>query len=226
MTLIIFKIGFTAINKTFDNKARIKSKKRLLVAGLLLWHVYIFAIAQTGILESYDLPPRFPILLIIPAIVFTGIFAYKNKNKAWLQNIPACWLLFYQTFRIIIESLFVFTVAAGFLHKNVTIEGYNYDMIFGYSSLLVGWLFIRNYNFSYALTKAWNYLGLVVIAVIIFLFISTTYFPSFYGSDTMLMPIEFTYYPYVLVAGFLMPSAVFMHVLSLVQLNYLNKKVV
>ena len=65
----------------------------------------------------------------------------------------------------------------------------------------------------------WNYAGLLVIASIIFLFMSSIYNPQIFGSETILIPAEAVMYPYVLIPGFLMPSAVFIHVLSIAQLS-------
>lgn len=218
MSIIIIAISFKSINTSFTDRNQNVSKKIRVVLGLLLWHAYMLVLHFMGTLNTLAFPPRFAIFLIIPAFLFTALFIYKNRNNTWIQNIPTSWLIFYQTFRIAIETLFVFTVSAGILHPNVTIEGYNYDMVFGFSALLIGIGFVYN-KLSIKWIKIWNYLGLVVIAFIIFLFISTIYAPQIYGQIGPLMPIDFTYYPYLLVPGFLMPSAVFIHVLSLVQLR-------
>lgn len=218
MSIIIIVISFKTINITFTNRSQNISKKIKVILGLILWHGYMLVLHFMGTLNSFEFPPRFAIFLIIPAFLFTGIFMYRNRNQQWIQNIPTSWLIFYQTFRILIELLFVFTVSAGILHSNVTIEGYNYDMVFGFTALLVGLGFVYN-KISTQLIRIWNYLGLAVIAVIIFLFLTTIYKPEFYGLTGPLMPLDFTYYPYILVPGFLMPSAVFVHVLSIVQLR-------
>jgi len=181
-----------------------------------LWHLYAFGMASTGFLMTYDLPPRFAVFLIIPAFIFIGIFCFKVRKSAWLQNIPTSWLIFYQSFRIIIESLFVFSIAEGIVHKNITIEGYNYDMIFGFSALIVGLLFVKKI-ISTKVVLAWNFLGLTVIAVIIFLVNSTIYAPQIFGPDTGEFPMTFLEYPYMLVPAFLMPSAVFVHGLLITQ---------
>lgn len=222
MTLLLIGIAKNALYKTF-NKQMARKKLLLVVLGLLAWHLYILLMGTSGFLNNFEFPPRFALFLILPAFLFTGIFAYLNRNNAWLQNVPPSWLVYYQSFRILIETLFVFTVAAGILHKNVTIEGYNYDMVFGYSAPIIGYLFSRNIIKYRNLAIAWNYLGLAVIAFIIFLFMSTIYTPSLYGEELNLMPMEFTNYPYVIVAAFLMPSAVFVHVLSLTQLHTLKQ---
>ncbi|NNF01319.1 MAG: hypothetical protein HKN22_01405 [Bacteroidia bacterium] len=220
MCIVIIRIGRHAVLKANnENPKKANSATIKIIIGLLLWHLYIFFLDQIGILRSYTLPPRFPLLTVAPLFIFTGIFIYKQRNKMWIKVIPAHWLIFYQSFRIVIESLFVFSVAAGVLHKNVTIEGYNYDMLFGCSAIPIAWLIMKNEQKYRKLAMIWNYFGLVVIAFIIFLFITSIFFPSMYGTDINKFPIEFTHYPYILVAAFLMPSAVFMHILSIVNLN-------
>jgi len=217
--VLLCLIGFRAIKGTFGNTPKAKRKKTVLVASLLAWQIYILALGQTELLNNFELPPRFVILLIFPAFLFTAIFIYKNRNNSWLHHIPKSWLIYIQGFRIAVETLFVFSVAEGILHPNVTIEGYNYDMLLGLSAPVVAFLAFGRKIISENMVIVWNYLGLLVLASVIFVFVTTIFVPQFYGSPVNLMPIEFTYYPYTLVAGFLMPVAVFIHVLSIVQLN-------
>jgi len=219
MTVIIILIGLKTINKTFSDRSIAKKKKLILILPLLLWHLYIFAITSTGILENYDFPPRFVLFLIFPAFLFTGVFIYKNRNNLWVRNVPQSWIIYYQSFRVLIEIIFVFSVAKGVLHYHVTIEGYNYDMLFAFSAPIIAFLVFQKRFLPKKVAIWWNYIGLCVIAFIIFLFQTTLYFPELYGSNTILLPPEFVMYPYILVGGFLMPSAVFMHVLSIVQLS-------
>ena len=211
MAIILIIIGFKAIDK--DDK----KKKTALVLGLFFWQTYIYFVASSGILLDYNFPPKFVLFLIFPAFLFTGIFLFINRNKDWIQRIPRHWLIYYQTFRIGIETLFVYSVAAGILHYHVTIEGYNYDMVFAITAPIIAYLVFQKKTLSKKYIVWWNYLGLLVIASIIFVFLSTTYMPQLYGSDTMLLPQDFGQYPYMLVPGFLMPSAVFIHILSLLQ---------
>jgi len=224
MTVVLILIGFKAIKKTFIDKSTARKKRVILILSLLLWHAYIFAIAATGILQNYEFPPKFVQLLILPAFLFTGIFLYKNRNHPWIPNIPASWLIYYQSFRILIETLFIFSIARGIVNYHMTIEGYNYDLIFASSAPIIAFLVFQKKTLSKKVALLWNYLGLTVIAVIIFLVQSAIYLPEIYGSDTILLPKKFAMYPYVLVGGFLMPSAVFIHVLSIVQLSGSNKR--
>jgi len=210
MTMVLLGIDLKA-----TQKSNIRPPVKLLYA-LLAWHLYIYLISLTGIIENLDFPPRFALLTILPAFLFVGWFAYKVKNLEWLTAIPPHWLIFYQSFRIGIETLFVFTVSAGLLHPNVTIEGYNYDMIYAITAVLAGFLVLKG---NYKVGIAWNYVGLLVIASIITLFQLTIYVPEVFGPGTEEFPAGFLQYPYILVPAFLMPSAVFIHVLSIVQLK-------
>ena len=202
-----------------DWKATTKSKTpppiRLLYV-LLGWHAYVYLLSLTGFIENLDFPPRFALLTIVPAFIFIGWFAKRVKKSPWLTAIPPHWLIFFQSYRIGIETLFVLTVGVGLLHPNVTIEGYNYDMIYAFTALIEGVLVMKG---QYKIGLVWNYLGLAVIASIIILFQVTIYVPHVFGSDTMEFPSGFFQYPYVLVPAFLMPSAVFIHVLSILQLK-------
>jgi len=220
MAIILYLIGNYAIKKSTLEPSQTKLKI-MLAAGLLSWHLYIFLLGSSGFLADLSFPPRFVLVMILPAFLFTGFFLHKHRKSNWIQSIPYQWLPAYQSFRIIIETIFVYTVAAGLLHENVTIQGYNYDMVFASTALVVAFIAYRSKSIPKKLLVIWNYTGLVVIAIIIFLFQTTVYLPEMYGPDTAPFPTDFGMYPYVLVPGFLMPSAVFIHVLSLVQLkNY------
>ena len=218
MIIIITVMGKEVIDKTVADKHARTKKLLFLIGGLIIWQVYQLAIGASGILTDFSFPPRFMLLLVLPAFVFTGIFLRKNRNKAWVMEVPESWLSYVQSFRILVETLFVYSVAAGVLHPIVTIEGCNYDMIFGASAIVI-WLLAYKLNIlSRKIVLLWNYLGLAVLASVIFLFVSSVYFPQLYGLSEM-MPKAFATAPFVLVAGFLMPSAVFIHVLSIIQLS-------
>ena len=217
MSVILIAFGFKAINSTSKDKKTSQKRKTILITGLVLWHLYVFLVAHFKILYSFDFPPRFAILLIIPLFFFTAIFFYKNRKKEWIKTIPDSWLFTYQSFRILVESIFVASVTAGILHYHVTILGYNYDMVYAYSIPILALLIFKFKILPNRFILIWNFVGLVVITSIIFLFISTIYLPEMYGSKETVAPLEFTLYPYILIAGYLMPSAVFIHVWSIVK---------
>ncbi len=217
--LFLIIIGFKAINSSSSYHKKSKTK---LILGLVLWQVFIFSIASTDILKSYEFPPVFAIVFIIPSFIFSGFFLYRNRNQQWIKSIPEHWIIYFQSFRIFVEILFVLSLAQGIFNYQVTIEGYNFDMIFAFTAPIIAFLVYNKKVLSRKIVLIWNYLGLSVLASVIILFLTSLYKPEIYGSELPLLPLESMSYPYVLIAGFLMPTAVFLHILSILQVKKQN----
>ena len=216
---VLLLLGYRSILKqAYADHLKVNSKfmSGVLLIGTFLF--YTFLISQTELIRDLTLPPKFVLLLIVPAFLLIGIIAVSLNKKGMLAFLPIGKATLFHTMRIIIESLFIWSVGLGILHPEVTMEGYNYDLIFGVSAIIVGFLV-----FSKKISKGglllWNYLGLAMIAIIIFLFATTIYFPGMYESRDIRINTELFTFPYTLVAGFLMPSAVFMHILSIIKLK-------
>tara|TARA_B110000967_G_scaffold205226_1_gene249314 strand:+ start:6809 stop:7276 length:468 start_codon:yes stop_codon:yes gene_type:complete len=135
--LFLVIIGNKAIN---DSSINSKKDKTLLILALFVWQIFIFRLSSTDFLKSYDFPPRFAIAFIIPSFIFTGIFLYRSRNKNWIKSIPEQWIIYFQSFRILVEILFVFSVVQGIFNYQVTIEGYNFDMIFAFTAPIIAFL--------------------------------------------------------------------------------------
>jgi len=215
-TLFLILIGSRAINESSSNST---VAKRILILALLVWQVFIFVVSSTDILKSYEFPPRFAIVFIVPSFIFIGVFLYRNRNKKWIKSIPEHWIIYFQSFRILVEILFVLSVAEGIFNYQVTIEGYNFDMIIALLAPVLAFLVYHKKILPRKTILIWNYLGLFVLASVISLFLTSIYRPDIYGSQIPLLPLESMTYPYVLIAAFLMPAAVFLHILSIMQLK-------
>lgn len=217
--LIILFVYRYALSRIGLEKKEVNKRLAYAVFGLLAWLIYIYFMSKNGFLSDYSLPPRFPIFTIFPLFIFTGIVLYKNRNSEVFNVIPQSWSIYFQTFRIAVESLFVGTVAIGLLHKEVTIEGYNFDMVFAFTAPIIGYLIFKAKLLPKKIAILWNYIGLVVLVSVILIFTTTTFAPALWGSITPLSPPEMVSFPYILVAAFLMPVAVFVHIFSIMQLR-------
>ena len=133
--LFLIIIGFKAINESSTNA---KKDKKTLILSLFIWQLFILVVSSTDILKSYEFPPRFAIAFIVPSFIFTGIFLYRNKN--WIKWIPEHWIIYFQSFRVLVETLFVYSLAQGIFNYEVTIEGYNFDMIFAVTAPILAYL--------------------------------------------------------------------------------------
>jgi hypothetical protein len=214
--LFLIIIGIKAINASSRDRTK---NKVILILGLLFWQLFIFSISSTDVLKSYDFPPLFALIFILPSFIFTGVFLYWHRNNKWIISIPEHWIIYFQSFRILVEILFVFSITEGIFNTQVTIEGYNFDMIFALTAPIIGFLVYSRKVLSRRIIVIWNYLGLSVLASVIILFLTSIYTPEMYGSELPILPLESMTYPYVLIAAFLMPTAVFLHFLSILQVK-------
>ncbi|QYJ67400.1 hypothetical protein [Flavobacterium litorale] len=156
--------------------------------------------------------------MIIPLFLFTVIFLFKNRNSNILKNLPIHIPIFYQSFRAVIEVLFYYTFLAEILPVQATFHGYNYDVLLGISALFIG-LYAMQKNASKKLLIAWNIVGIAIVLFAAFIFITSFYAPSVWGTSTKFILREFNQFPFLLLPTFFMPSAIFVHVLSIIQLR-------
>ncbi|NER15227.1 hypothetical protein GWK08_17355 [Leptobacterium flavescens] len=214
---VILYVYHFALKKTGTKRRKVKIVRVL--SGMAGWFLYLFLMSKSGILDNFELPPRFPLLIILPLFLFIGIVLYRNRNHLLLMAIPASWPVYFQSFRIWVELLLLGTYLKGFTPVETTFEGYNFEIVFAITALLVGYLAFNRKLLGGKVVIAWNFLGLAMLATIVFIFMTAIFFPTFWNSDVPLVGPEFTQFPYIFVAGFFMPLAVFVHLLSIIQLN-------
>lgn len=222
--VLIVLAGYNAVLKKLSVDKPDRIKKVAMVGGAItLWTIYVFVLSINGFFKTYTLPPRFPIFLIFPLFIFTAIILYKYRNSEFLATMPKSWAVYFQSFRIFVELLFAGSVAQGILHQEVSLHGYNYDILVGLTAPIIAYLAFNKKIISEKIVLIWNFVGLGVLAIVVSLFLTTIFFPSVWGvAETWVNP-EFATFPYTLVAGFLMPIAVFMHILSIIQLRKNDK---
>ena len=217
--VIIITLGFNMLLK----KQNLPSEERLkqvwkIPLFLGVWLLYVFGISATGLLQSFDLPPKIPLFLVFPLMMFIVFFIRKYKNNALLKLLPESWLLHFQVFRVLVELLIFEMYLKNIFPIAATYEGYNYEIILGASAPLVAYLVFKLKVLPKKVAIIWNFIGLTTLGIVIFIVISSAYFPQFWGAKNSLISSDFGLFPYTLLAGFLAPTAIFMHVLSLTQL--------
>ena len=200
--------------------------KNLAIAVLfgMFWISYVAAIVMTGWLDDLSLPPKFPLLIIAPFILFL-VFFYRSQRKSQvISNIPHKWLIIFHTFRILVEVMLYFTFIEGVIPESATFDGNNFDIIMGISAPIVALTIYRNLQKNRRLAAAWNVLGILMILVVAVTIGTSMYAPQLWGSETTLVSMEFVEYPYFLIASLIAPGAIFVHVISLIQLRQMRDK--
>ena len=192
------------------------SKIALIFSGILL---YLFILSNEELLTDYGMPPRFPIFLVIPLFTFFIFFYFKNKQNAFIQSIPLHWTVFYQTFRIIAELLLLSTFLKGLIPVEATFEGLNFGIAIGITAIPLGYLVYRTGHKYKKLLQAWNIIGIVMILIVASVIATNIYQPQIWGYDQPSVDTTFLQLPYLFIPGFLAPSAIFIHLVTLIQLN-------
>ncbi len=190
------------------------SRKKLIAFAFLSgWIVYLIMLDQTGLLRNFDLPPRIPLLVVIPAIACIIILVNRRLMHDALASSPLYLPIILQSFRILVELLIYETYQKGIFPQRVTFEGINYDILVGISALFIGIAIKRRVIQSKSIL-IWNVVSLCVLSVTVFSFISTYYFGDFTNVSN---PYQFVQFPYLLLASVLLPVAIFLHLFSIKQ---------
>ena len=193
-----------------------KKKKRFLgiFAG---WLLYTAGITFSGIIADFSLPPKMPLLIILPTFVSIAWFLKSDASDLYLKHIPKQYAYYYQGFRVPVELSIYGLYLMGIGPVHVTFAGYNYEIVGSMLIVLVG---LGVYQFSVlpqVIAYVINYIGLALLAIIVAIFMICGFFPEFLGQSSPLISYDFFSVPYTYLASVLMPSAVFVHCFSIVQ---------
>ena len=223
MTLILIGGYYLVLQKQGVQEGR-RNRNTMLFAGALIGvFAYVTLLSKSGILENLSLPPRFALFFIIPFFLFLIAFYVRNKNNATIHAIPIRWPIYYQTFRIVVELLLLYTFYKGIIPQQATFEGLNYDILMGISAPAIAYFVYRKGGVkNKLLARIWNILGMLLIFFVAFIIMTSLYQPQIWGGTEPLVKMEFMRLPYILIPTFLAPSAIFIHVVALIQLRKRN----
>lgn len=215
ITLII-GAGFrkAAQNAGYDNARTNKVMGRYILFSIG-WIVYVSIMAGSGFLADFSLPPKMVVCVVLPALLLVAIFFSVKKSANVIAAFPIALTVYYQTFRIFVELL-IWGLAKDRVGPDlVTFEGRNFDILAGLSAPIIGYLAYHKKVLSHKTVIAWNIVCLLLLANIVFIFISLIVNPVMWGYNDIPVSYDFTRVPYIYIAGMFMPTAVFMHVFSI-----------
>jgi len=187
----------------------------LLIAACL-WFALTGIAAHQGFFSDFAArPPRLLLALGLPAIaLLLACFVSRSLTLA-LSSTPIAWLIYLQTFRIVVELILWRGYKLGMFPVQMTFEGRNYDILLGLSAPLMGWLWNRTHKRYVAIV--WNFIGLILllnIVLVAVLSMPTSFRVFTEGPANILL----TQFPFIYLPAVLVPLAYTAHVLSLRQL--------
>ena len=223
LTLLLLLI-FTALSKADIPAELRKIYIRNVAAGAALWLMYAATLAGAGFFQDYSLPPRIPLFLIFPLFAFMAYFFFSKKFEDLIRGIPPAWPVYLQSFRIAVELLILGVFLNGLVSYEPTFEGYNFDILAGISAPAIAWLGFQRKVLPVWVLKLWNYLGLLLLANVVLIFLTLLFQPEIWGYTATTISPEFGTMPYLLIPAVYMPLAVFLHFFSLAQLRRRRRK--
>ena len=190
---------------------------RYVLLGILFWLATIGVLAHLGFFANFNvLPPRI-LVAIIPPIILTIILLRSKVFDRVLAHIPKSWLVYIQSFRIVMEIILWMGMLADFVPFQMTFTGFNYDIIVGFTAILGGMVFFGKGRLRRFEAIIWNIFGILLLLFIVG--IATVSAPGplqIFTNEPANRMMAFV--PFIWLPGFLVPFALAMHLFSLKQL--------
>ncbi len=188
------------------------------VIAIIAWIVLLGILALLGFFNLSSLPPR-PVFIFLVAIVVAFALAFSKPVSELLKVTPIHWLVYIQSFRVLVELILWQGFNKGLLPVQMTFEGYNYDILSGIFAIPFGWMMSRNPKSSKITGVFYNVAGIALllnIATIAILSMPNS-LRAFTNEPSSAIVGEF---PFIYIPGVFVVLAVFMHIFSLRQLSF------
>jgi hypothetical protein len=205
-----------AANKVYPEKNERNVLQIKAILLMVLWLSYVSVMSLNGVFLDPSLPPRIPLLLVLPFLIFIGYFFMSGRFKAIIEVIPLHWLIYVQTFRIAVELLLFGLFMVHMLPWAATYEGYNFDIGIGITAPFIGFLTLKG-KLSRSAIRIWNFLGIFTLVVVVVILNTFAYRPWLFDQAGTILGKGFGTFPFTFLASFFMPLAIFMHIFALVK---------
>lgn len=193
--------------------------------AILIWILWLILLSGSPLIRDVSLPPKLPLLIFMPWLIFMLAFYFKNRTNSNLLRIHPKWPVLAQSFRIAVEIVIYYTFLNGILTESATFMGWNFDILVGVLAIPMAFLVFKHEHKFMGLKKLWNVFGMLMLFIAIGIIASSFYLSEeVWGVNDGLMTAEFLEMPYLLLAGFLAPLGIFLHVFSLTQLSVISMK--
>ena len=184
----------------------------------IAWLAVLAGLSMQGVFNDFSsIPPK------IAVVPLTGIFiALLISFSKWftdlLQVIPPHWLVYFQSFRILVELVLWIAWIKGLLPQQMTFEGYNFDIIAGILALPVGWILAKRKPYAKTVGIIYNIVGLLLLFNIVTIAVLSMPSPlrQFMNEPANTIVAQF---PYIYLPGVLVVLAFAFHIFSLRQLT-------
>ncbi len=177
--------------------------RRRFLAAALAWVAIAMALAWIGVLKRWDVRPP-PLMGLLVCILALGpIIARSEAGDRLARGLPLAALVGLQSFRLPLEVLMHRAAEDGLMPVQMSYSGLNFDIVTGATAVMLA-VWLRAGHPPRAVVRAWNILGLLLLANIVTVAVlSTPVFAAFGSSpdrlNTFVTEVPFVLLPTVLV---------------------------
>ena len=181
--------------------------------ALALWMLYAGALGYSGILANPARRPPGIAFLLAPFVLWLMALTRLGVGRVIGESVPLQVLVGMQGFRFVVELYLDQLWSAGMLPRMMTFHGTNFDIVVGVSAPILALLIVRQ-KVSRKAVRAWNFVGLLVLANVVARGILTAPGPlQFLHADFPNRAIGT--FPFTYIAGLMVPLAATLHVASI-----------
>jgi hypothetical protein len=183
---------------------------------LIAWLILLGILSTHGFFSDFSrLPPRLLIALLTP-LPFVLLFMRSKATRQFLLCIQPQWIIYLQSFRILVEIALWLLVRNGSLPVQMSFEGQNFDILVGLFAFPVGYYCYIKKTWPPVTVLIYNIAGLIILLNIVTIAALSLPTPLrvFYNQpDSSLI----TTFPFIYLPGLLVPLAYTLHIVSLWQ---------
>ncbi len=205
------------------SKGEHKRVTRLVILATSLWLITLLIFSWLGAFDAFDFfPPRI-FYVFFPPMLVVFFFLFWPSFDRFLKVIPASWLIYIQSFRILMELFLWLGYKAGFVPLQMTFEWLNYDIIVGITAPMAGFSFFGPRRYHRFQAILWNIFGMALLCNIVLIAMLSTPSPIrvFMNEPANIFIAQI---PFIWIPGFIVPFALAMHLYSLRQLIFDNRR--
>ncbi|HEY4289306.1 MAG TPA: hypothetical protein VGN00_19530 [Puia sp.] len=183
---------------------------------VFFWAALLTVLGLSGFFADFShLPPRVGLAVLIPLPIVL-IVAFSRTGTEWLRQIPPQRLVYWQSFRILVEIMLWVNYMRGLIPVQMSFEGRNFDVLSGLLAIPVGYFCFVRKSWPRQIVVIYNILGLSLLLNILVISVLSMPTPLRYfhnePANTLL-----GHFPYIFLPGLLVPLAYSLHILSLRQ---------